>query len=60
MIYLHEIINDPKIDDIYFATEYFSKESIGDIIYKINVQNIYHNKDYKKKDKINEMMTKKL
>ena len=39
VIYLHEIIDDPKNDSIYLVTEYLSKGSLGD---KIRANNEAH------------------
>jgi len=36
VIWLHEIIDDPKRDHIYLVTEYHSAGSLGDKIAKIN------------------------
>ena len=36
IIWLHEIIDDPKRDHIYLVTEYHSKGSIGDQVVKMN------------------------
>ena len=36
VIWLEEIIDDPKKDSIYLATEYHSKGSLGDKISRVN------------------------
>jgi len=36
VIWLHEIIDDPKRDHIYLVTEYHSAGSLGDKIKKLN------------------------
>ena len=36
MIWLHEIIDDPKRDNIYLVTEYHSAGSLGDKVRKLN------------------------
>lgn len=36
VIYLHEIIDDPKKDSIFLVTEFYSKGSLGDMVSSMN------------------------
>lgn len=57
IIWLHEIIDDPKRDHIYLITEFHSRGSIGDIIQKLNKPNELYNKQCKKELRANDMKT---
>ena len=39
IIWLHEIINDSKKDNIFLVTEFFSNGSINDLVVKRNNKN---------------------
>lgn len=55
IIWLHEIIDDPKRDHIYLVTEYHSKGSLGDQILKLNEQFELHNTLCKKEKRFEDM-----
>jgi len=43
IIFLHEIIDDDKKDNIYLVTEYHSRGSLGDAVIKRNEKYSQHN-----------------
>lgn len=51
VVWLHEIIDDPKRDNIYLVTEYHSSGSLGDKIKQLNLSNAQTNKALLKQDK---------
>lgn len=57
IIWLHEIIDDPKRDHIYLVTEYHSRGSLGDQIVKLNEHLEKHNDLCKKEKRFEDMQT---
>ena len=51
VIWLHEIIDDPKRDNIYLVTEYHSAGSLGNKVQKLNEQNELQNRELFKEGK---------
>ena len=56
-IYLYEIIENPKKDELYLITEYYSKGSLANMISKLNAKDEQHNKLCIKEGSIEEMKT---
>ena len=57
IIWLHELIDDPKRDHIYLVTEYHSRGSLGDQVVKLNDPMEQHNKLCKKENRVESMKT---
>ena len=57
IIWLHEIIDDPKRDHLYLVTEFHSRGSIGDQVIKMNKSMEQNNKICKKEKRIQDMRT---
>lgn len=60
IIFLHEIIDPPKKDDIYLVTEFHSKGSLGDVILKKNKKFEETNKQLPLKEQKFEGLNEKL
>ena len=57
IIWLQEIINDPKCEHIYLVTEYHSRGSLSDQVAKLNTNMDAYNKLCKKEGRIKDMKT---
>ena len=52
IIWLHEIIDDPKRDYIYFVTEFHTRGSLGDMVEKMNEHMDVYNKRCKLENRV--------
>lgn len=57
IMWLHEIINDPRKNELYLVTEYYKGGSLHDLVMKRNKKFEEHNEICKKEDRAEEMMT---
>lgn len=57
IIWLHEIIDDPKKSHIYLVTEYHSRGSLGDQIKNLNQKNLEYNNQCRREKRGDDMRT---